>query len=84
MANHPNRNWRKRWQFDTASLTATHESGFTVQFKEAEDCLGALDGTVKGDILESLNWRSNPNLLAKLMRQAGDGMASALAREAKH
>jgi hypothetical protein len=84
MTNHPNRNWRRRWQFDTASLTAKHESGLTIQFKEADDTPGALDGEVLGGIPESLDWRSNPNILAKLMRQAGDGMMDALNQETKH
>ncbi len=84
MTHHPIvRNWRECWQCDTDRLVATHESGLTVQFTETKDRPGVFDGAVKGDIPESLDWRSNPNLLAKLMRQAGNVMSAALERDAK-
>lgn len=34
MSAHPNRNWRKSWRVDPASLTATHESGVRVRAVE--------------------------------------------------
>ena len=84
MSNHPNRNWRKRWNFDASTLIATHESGLVVVFSEAQDCEGALDGKIQGEIPESLNWRSDPKIISSLMRQAGDGMYSALEKQKKH
>lgn len=84
MVNHPNRNWRKRWRFDTANLVATHESGLMVKFEQAKDDEMALDGSVVGDIPENLNWRSDARVLTNLMRQAGDGMMEAVEREDKH
>jgi hypothetical protein len=69
-----------RWRFDTASLLAVHASGLTVRFTAAADDPAALDGFVEGgvpaglDILEVL----------RLMCQAAQGLAYALARETKH
>ena len=38
---HPNRNWRKAWRLDVATLTATHESGLRIIGKLNDD--GSLD-----------------------------------------
>ena len=81
MSNHPNRNWRRRWRFDTAALVARHESGLVVQFTDAG---GALDGRIDGPVPESLGWREDPQLLARLLRQAGEGMMEAVEKEPKH
>jgi hypothetical protein len=32
MANHPNRNWKRRWTVDENAGTAVHESGFSARF----------------------------------------------------
>lgn len=35
MANHPNRNWRRRWSVDQAARTATHLDGWAFIFAPA-------------------------------------------------
>jgi hypothetical protein len=32
MANHPNRNWKRRWRVDQDAGTAVHESGLSARF----------------------------------------------------
>jgi hypothetical protein len=32
MANHPNRNWKRRWTVDESAGTAVHESGLSARF----------------------------------------------------
>jgi hypothetical protein len=32
MANHPNRNWKRRWNVDHEAGTAVHESGLTARY----------------------------------------------------
>lgn len=36
MANHPNRNWRKRWTVDLERCRATHQDGFVFLFSGGE------------------------------------------------
>lgn len=74
---------RKNWRFDTSELTATHESGLVVAFHAARDEPGALDGKIQGAVPKPL-LESSPAIIAKLLRQAGDGMAAAIEAEPKH
>jgi len=53
MANHPNRNWRNRWQFDKTTLTATHQTGLVVKFSNAV-VPGPYGGAISGDLPESI------------------------------
>ena len=34
VANHPNRNWKRRWIVDPSTGTAVHESGLTTHFRK--------------------------------------------------
>lgn len=37
MANHPNRNWRKKWNVDIEQCLAVHQDGWMFQFSEVEN-----------------------------------------------
>lgn len=42
MTNHPNRNWRKKWNVDIEQCLAVHQDGWMFQFSEVEK--GVWDG----------------------------------------
>ncbi len=63
------------WAFYPDTLTAWHKpSGLTVRFVPDPDEPGAYDGQVLGDLPGELGM----DALARLMREAGDGMARVL------
>ena len=80
MPSHPNRNWRRRWVFNVNTLTASHDNGLTIQFHDAGQSDGSLDGRVIGDVPQGIGHEN----MARLFREAGDGMAEALKRQVKH
>lgn len=65
MANHPNRNWRRRWSVDLDANEARHTSGLTVRFQAQPD--GSWQSVViaQGQPIDS-------RALARLTREAGD------------
>lgn len=65
------------WVFDTAQLLARHKSGLTLSFKPADDDLGGYHGEMVSDAV-LLNNNLDAAELAKLAREAGEGMAAAL------
>ena len=75
MTNHPNRNWRNRWQVDLAACCATHKpTGIIVTFEMSSDG-DYIDSKVKqlDKINEMLSQGGiTANALARLMREAGD------------
>lgn len=75
LTNHPNRNWRRRWTVDAAAMTATHDSGLIVRFRETGD---GYDGEIIAgmpDLSRSVDVAtSQAQRLARLLREAGDVM----------
>ncbi|MEP6960958.1 MAG: hypothetical protein ABI995_02710 [Acidobacteriota bacterium] len=76
--NHPQRNWRRRWAWNPATATATHESGVAVRFWKAPDASGAWQGEAAS--LAALDG-SDHRRVARLMREAGDFAAENLNRK---
>lgn len=70
--------WQLEWAVDLVADTATHTSGLVVQFKPADDAPGAHDGRavnagqVAGDLLVKHGPHNVPQMLARLMREAGE------------
>ena len=71
MTNHPNRNWRKKWQVDLSTCRAIHSTGLIVEFKQSPD--GGWDGTSQNcrDIFQEIN-QDTATRLARLLSEAGD------------
>lgn len=76
MANHPNRNWKRRWRVDLAQRTATHESGLVVQFAAEPDEEGGIDGQIIAgmpDLSRSADVaQTQAQRIARLLREAGE------------
>jgi hypothetical protein len=75
MVNHPNRNWRKRWQVDLVQSTATHQpSGLIVRF--FTDSEGKLNGKVTAGLpsisTDLTTAQQQANQLARLLREANE------------
>jgi len=65
------------WIFNTVAMTATHGSGFRIQFEIAGHGLKKLSGAVVGVVPYALI-QSGPQELNRLIVEAGTGMAHAL------
>lgn len=64
MANHPNRNWRRKWTVDLDAKEARHECGLVVRFRQ--DSQGWL-----GDAVAGVD-KVHPMDAARRMREAGE------------
>lgn len=74
---HHNRNWWRRWSWDAATSTATHDTGVSVRFSPDPDGSGAWNGkTLSLGALDG----ADPRRVARIMREAGDYAAHRLDR----
>lgn len=70
--------WQLEWAVNLEASTATHSSGLVVQFTPASDTPGAHDGRainveeVSGELLAKHGPHNVPQMLARLMREAGE------------
>ena len=68
MSGHPNRNWRKGWRVDPASLTAVHDSGLRVLGRLID---GGIDIEVEQASMPAPGPNSTPADMQALGRELG-------------
>jgi hypothetical protein len=74
MANHPRRNWRRRWTVDLVALQARHDSGAVVRFEHGQDSVSGAPGDPSG-LAPRHAVIDRPALLERLTREHGQAAA---------
>lgn len=69
MANHPNRNWRRKWHADLTTGMVAHESGLAVRYQDGTGEIVAGLPILSTDADQALD---QARRLARLLKEAGD------------